>query len=111
MTPNEERELSHAMAVASVKAGTYPVNSGKSCNSLNDAICRALNEMDGGSMYRDDIIALADIGECDMMARAIDRMIARDLVTKGEHNNMVTLNATPLADEWLAEYGKQGRLW
>ena len=110
VSPRVERMAGKAMLAMRIKEGFVPVI-GKACSHINHYACRALRAMDGGAMYRDDLIDLADVGECDVMARALDRLLSNGVVRSGSHNGRETIMPTDKSDDWLAENSRQGSLF
>lgn len=110
LTAKQERALGHVMMQARIHEGWTPKPRASS-NSTTDNMHRALVAMDGGSMLKRDVLALADIGATDAMARAIDRMVAGGLVEVSDYRGDTLLTCLPEADKWLAENGRQGVLW
>ncbi len=110
ITPRTERMIGQAMMTMRVKEGWHP-DIGKAWTHVTQYGARLLREMDGGAMYRDDAISLADIGESDVMCRAIDRLVSRGVVEEGTRDGRTVLYATDKADTWLARHGAQGSLW
>lgn len=109
VSPRQERTVGHNLMLLRIMEG-WRIKTSNQWKTSSDAMARALEEMDGGSMLVADVMALADIGEQDAMARAIDRMVSLGLVEYDTYRDEDMLIYLDEADDWLAEYGKQGRL-
>ena len=105
-----ERTFAHNWMLSRINEG-WRIRSKSKIKTPNDAIARAIEEMDGGAMFVRDVMSLADMGEQDSMARAIDLMVSLELVAMGSYNGEDMLTYQSKADDWLADYGKQGRLF
>lgn len=110
VTPRQERAVAHNMMLMRINEG-WRIRSNSKIRSPNDAIARAIEEMDGGAMLVREVMALADIGEQDAMARAVDLMVSLELAEMSSYNGEDMLTYKDKADGWLADYSKQGRLF
>lgn len=111
ITPRTERIVGRVMKALAIKEGNCTPEATRGSMHVTRMGVRLLREMDGGAMYRDDALMLAGIGECDIMSRAIDRLVAKGVLEVGSHNGRATIHPTSIADLWLAKHGSQGSFW